>query len=195
MKFFLSTLILIFCLQSWTNADDIRDFQIEGMSVGDSLLNYMSAEEIESKTKNYHYANNDYYQIAIYKNIKTYELVTMHLKNNDKKYIISEIEGVIEIIGKNNQSKKNCENTMKKISDSLLESFDLIKTDDEGKLSWDKTGKSTYKRISFKFQNTNGYPFSVICQYWHESTPFSYVLKTGVSSDEFRDYLTHKAYK
>ena len=37
MKIFLSVLILIFNFQSWTKADDIKDFEIEGMSVGDSL--------------------------------------------------------------------------------------------------------------------------------------------------------------
>ena len=123
MKIFLTTLILLVGVHSWTKAADIRDFQIEGMSIGDSLLNYMSIEDIESKKKNYHYATKDYYQIGVYDNIDTYELITIHLKNNDKKYIIKEIEGVIEIIGKNNQSKKKCEDTMKKISASLLESF------------------------------------------------------------------------
>ena len=84
---------------------------------------------------------------------------------------------------------------MKDISDSLLESFDLINTKDEGKLNWDKTGKSTYKRNNFKFPNTDRYPITVICQYWHDSTPFSYVLKTTISSIEFLDYITTKAYK
>ena len=31
-------LILIFSFQSWTKADDIGDFQIEGMSIGDSFV-------------------------------------------------------------------------------------------------------------------------------------------------------------
>ena len=54
MKFFLSILILIFCLQSWTKADDISDFQIEGMSIGDSALDYFSKEEI-SKSNIYNF--------------------------------------------------------------------------------------------------------------------------------------------
>ena len=47
MKIFLSVLILIFGLQSWVKADDIRDFEIEGMSVGDSLLDYYNLSEIK----------------------------------------------------------------------------------------------------------------------------------------------------
>ena len=46
MRVFLTVLILIFSLQSWTKADDIRDLQIEGMSIGDSLLDFFSEEKI-----------------------------------------------------------------------------------------------------------------------------------------------------
>ena len=46
MKKFLAILILIFTLQTPSQADDIRDFEIEGMSIGDSLLDYLSEEEI-----------------------------------------------------------------------------------------------------------------------------------------------------
>ena len=48
MRVFIAVLILIFSLQSWTKADDIRDFQIEGISVGDSLLDHLSEDEIDS---------------------------------------------------------------------------------------------------------------------------------------------------
>ena len=39
-------LVLIFIFQPWTKADDIVDFEIEGISVGDSLLDYYTEEEI-----------------------------------------------------------------------------------------------------------------------------------------------------
>ena len=48
MRVFLSVLILIFSLQSLIKADDISDFEIENISLGDSLLYYMSKEEIIS---------------------------------------------------------------------------------------------------------------------------------------------------
>ena len=46
MRIFLSIFVLIFILQSWTKADDIKDFEIHGISIGDSLLDYYSADEI-----------------------------------------------------------------------------------------------------------------------------------------------------
>ena len=51
MRVFIAVLVLIFSLQSWTKADDIRDFQIEGMSIGDSALDYFSEEYIKKKKK------------------------------------------------------------------------------------------------------------------------------------------------
>ena len=53
VRLFISILILIFSFQSWTNAEDIKDFEIEGMSVGDSLLDYMSLEKINISKRNY----------------------------------------------------------------------------------------------------------------------------------------------
>ena len=46
MRIFIAILVLIFSLQSWTKADDIRDFEIEGMSIGDSLLDYVDLIKI-----------------------------------------------------------------------------------------------------------------------------------------------------
>ena len=47
MKFFLTLFVLLF--SSSVVADDISDFEIEGISIGDSLLDYMSEEEIISE--------------------------------------------------------------------------------------------------------------------------------------------------
>ena len=49
MRVFLAVLVLIFSLQSCAKADDIRDFEIEGISIGDSLLDYFSEEEINKQ--------------------------------------------------------------------------------------------------------------------------------------------------
>ena len=46
MKVFIAVLVLIFSFQSLTKADDISEFEIEGISIGDSLLDHLSKEEI-----------------------------------------------------------------------------------------------------------------------------------------------------
>ena len=57
MKILLTLLILIFSLQSLSKADDIRDFEIEGMSIGDSALDFFSKNEIDSEKKYYPNSN------------------------------------------------------------------------------------------------------------------------------------------
>ena len=54
IKRFLIILVLIFNLPNLSIADDISDFQIEGMSIGDSLLDYFSKEEINANIEKYY---------------------------------------------------------------------------------------------------------------------------------------------
>ena len=67
---FLLILILTLSMQSWTKADDIRDFQIEGMSVGDNLLDYFLSLEccqlsysfVAAKTDNLSYEFESFFE-------------------------------------------------------------------------------------------------------------------------------------
>ena len=54
-------LILIFSFQTFSNADDIKEFEIEGLSIGDSLLTYYNKEQIQSG-----YQNASYYRDKIF---------------------------------------------------------------------------------------------------------------------------------
>ncbi len=48
-KYFI-IIILIFSLQSLTKADDISELEIEGMSINQSLLSFMSEDEIKESS-------------------------------------------------------------------------------------------------------------------------------------------------
>ena len=45
MRLLFSFIILILSLQSLTNADEVRDFEIEGIAIGDSLLDYFEKKK------------------------------------------------------------------------------------------------------------------------------------------------------
>ena len=47
MKNIIIVIIFLLNLQSLTNADDISNFEIEGMSVGDSALAYFNLNDLE----------------------------------------------------------------------------------------------------------------------------------------------------
>ena len=80
MRVFILFLVLIFCFQPWTKADDIRDFEIEGMSIGDSLLDYVNKRTINTSRK-YEYNDDKFYTIdLILDKFKNYYAVQIHLK-------------------------------------------------------------------------------------------------------------------
>ena len=88
--------LILFTLQTPSQADDIRDFQIEGMSIGDSLLDYFSKKEIESREKTFYPGSDKFYMATPRKMYVIYADVTFHLKKNDDKYIIASLKGSLD---------------------------------------------------------------------------------------------------
>ena len=145
MRVFITVLILIFSLQSWTKADDISDFEIEGVSVGDSLLRLLDEKTILSKleeTKDlYNWKkDNKFGEVYIYEGFDTYEYLTFFVKLNDRNYKIYAIFGEVDI----NNNIKKCDKYKKKISYELSQLFPNLKSNEgDYELSGaDKSGKS-----------------------------------------------------
>ena len=91
-KFILLVLFLILNLQLSVKADDISNLEIEGMSIGDSLLKYFNIKEINTnKVKLY---NSDRYTtIEINKNLNTYNYLQISFLTNDVKKKIASLDG------------------------------------------------------------------------------------------------------
>ena len=95
----------------WCNvgfADDISEYQIEGISIGDSLLDHLSKEEIiteiERTKPDYNYLREEFGEVYIRDELKTYDYVSFFVKLADSKYIIYGVFGTISY-------NKNWENT------------------------------------------------------------------------------------
>jgi hypothetical protein len=112
MKKFLAILILIFTLQNPSWADDIRDFQIEGMSIGDSALDYFSEKDIKKNSKN-QYKKKDFTHVENnnYSFFKTYYALDINFKTGDPEYIIQGLSGIIDY---RNKSMVKCKKQLKK---------------------------------------------------------------------------------
>ena len=126
MKKILSILVLGLFLTTPSGADDIQDFQIEGMSIGDSLLDYMTEEKINTFERNFYPNSKKYYRLYDVKKgneLTTYEFLDVNVKENDKKYIIESVNGVIEY--ENNIHK--CYVKMKEIVKEISSSLDKLK--------------------------------------------------------------------
>ena len=98
MKKLLLILILTLSFQTLAKADDIKDFQIEGISIGDSLLKFSSKNEI-NKNMITDYKSKLYSRFTLRNifssDLKVYDDVQVHFKTNDKKFTIVSISGGI----------------------------------------------------------------------------------------------------
>ena len=119
MKKLLGIVVLNLFLISTTQADDIRDFQIVGMSIGDSALDYFSEEVLKKNQNRRTYPkSNKYYGISIVKKINDYDGIKFTVKEGDKKYILVSLEGRIHF-EETNKCKKKKKEIVNKISSSL----------------------------------------------------------------------------
>ena len=117
MKIFLNILIIILSLQSWTKADDIREFQIEGISIGDSLFDHFDRKKIKKLEKYYTYPNKKFYQVVISNDIFdliNFDFLQLDLETNDNNYSIPIVGGVIEYPKKINECKSKKKRNIKR---------------------------------------------------------------------------------
>ena len=140
MRFFISIIVLIFSLQSLARANDIRDFQIEGISIGDSLLKYYNLDQINNFIRT-NYNNEKFYRLEIVdqsllNKLKKYDSLSFHFKKNDNKYIVQNLGGIIfyNEIGDCLSEKKII---TKEISEALNIKFNYRKLS----ATWDKNTK------------------------------------------------------
>ena len=152
--FFLIIWILIFQTQSL--GDNIKYFKIEGMSIGDSALDYFSESQLEDNEQGWHnYSYNEYSTSYILeKGIYNWFLVSY--KNEDDNFII---EGLVGGLEKSNYDNKECNNEIDTVALDISKSFK--NTAQEEKISYELTadaartypftGKSSVTSLSFNF--------------------------------------------
>jgi hypothetical protein len=193
MKKLVLIFILTFSFQTLAKADDIRDFQIEGMSIGDSLLDFFSEEEIK-KSLIASYPNSDKYkriQIIKHKQFKTYKAMHLLYLKNDKKKIIHSLDAMIEYENK----IKACLNQRDIILDSIVGMFKDVNIDDQGKRihNLDKSKKSFVHDVQIKFINNDR--VTIACFDWSKKMKFKDHLRVSIANKDFIKWLNNEAYK
>ena len=156
-------------LPNWTKADDIKDFEIEGLSVGSSLLDHF-LKKIKASVVDWYddLEKNRYVAFVDSPNFETYDFVDVWTKHNDDKYLIDTIAGVI-YFGDNKPIKniENCYEEQKIIANELLQ---ILKVQQVGPSTLehpgDPSGKSTYTDIYLQLNNE--YEVVIACYDWSE---------------------------
>ena len=94
-------LIVVINFHSFLKADDINDFEINGMSIGDSALKFFSQEDLQNKR--FMYDDKTYASAAKLLVNDIYEGVSIEFKANDENYQIKAMNGKILYDNKNFQ--------------------------------------------------------------------------------------------
>ena len=203
MKRLLIVLILTLSFQSLSKANDIRDFEIEGMSIGDSALEYFTKNELSNeedlifykskKNKLFKFQTYSYRDYQKPKNFFIYENIEMHFKKNDNKYIIKSVGGILYF----RNDLKNCLKKKDKIVSDLSNAFkDTRKTiiDLEPWLDRDPTGDTKTAHVYFDFES--GAYIEVACYDWSdkisEEIGYQDHLKVLLKSNDFDSLFDSK---
>ena len=195
MRIFIAVLILTFGFQFWTKADDISDFEIEGMSVGDSLLDYMSGEEIKKYTTENYYKVDKFIVVDFFlPSFETYDSVQINYKKNDNKYKIYAIGGDIFYENNIEECYKKKDEIINQISEVLI---NFNKTDfGPLKQSYDTIGESYVTGTNFE-NKTDG-TIHVACYDWSEEIKKAQNIwdyfRLGIATKEFEIFISTIAY-
>ena len=116
------------------------------MSIGDSLLDYMTEEEIKLNTIKYFPDERKYYVVGKIDGLKTYEQLEIYLKTNDKKYEIRTLGAFISKTG------KECLEMQKKIDKEFNDLFSNLNSYAATiNHAYDKTGNSKQIQTNYVF--------------------------------------------
>jgi len=190
-------LILTLSFQTWIKADDIKDFKIEGISIGDSLLDYMTEVEINKKIIKQDYTSDRFKTIFINSShilVNIYDGLYFDFKKNDNKYIIQAIAAKVDY---ENLPIIRCLDKKKEIVSSIKLLFPNSEPEDDTQSHpSDETGKSKVYRTSFGITNSNWLSIEASCFSWDKKIiRFSNHLRVSVKSDEYNVWLRDEAYK
>ena len=193
-KLYIYLFLVLFSLQIPSLANDIRDFQIEGMSIGDSLLDYFSEEEIKQSKQNTQYPNDKYivYQISRIKKLKVYEGLNASIKKNDRNYVIASIFGGIFY-----EKLEECLKLKKEITKdigNLFKDARIQETTYNSKL--DKSGESKVYETAYRLKpKPSDEAIIVNCNHWSLTYKLKRSLQVAANSEEFAYFLIYEAHK
>jgi len=179
--------LILFNFQTSSWADDIRDFQIEGMSIGDSALNYFSEELIERNKRNY-YKNKKFTPVEIdyLKRYEVYDSVSFDYKTGDKNFKMHSLSGAIDY-------PNNISNCYEKMDEIIVDISSKLKKFSKTKK---RSGLQTIaklndtKKTAVYFKDVlNGDYVEVACYDYSEESGFLDNLRVSIIPKVIGDFL------
>ena len=169
------------------------------MSLGDSLLDYYTEEEIRANVVDvYDYIEDKTFVLASFADIilggpyflKRYEVIQVEFKDKDKDYKIYGLTGkLISIYEINFEACYTKQDEIVKEIHSILENeIEVSHEPIIGEHPADTTGRSTVRQFAFELKNGN--ILTLDCNFWHQSMPYANNLHVAFGTQELEDWLT-----
>ena len=183
-------IILLTTFQNPSLADDIKNFQIERMSIGDSALNYFSETELEDNEQGWHNYNYNEYSTSFMPGKGIYNWFLVSYRNNDYNF---KIEALVGGLKKKNYDNKECNNNLDAAALNMSKLFKNAKQEDKKRyeLTTDAarvypfTGKSAVTSISFNFPD-DGTIIIACYNMDKKANQISFITSNLNQSDSFR---------
>ncbi len=183
-------LLLIFSFQLVAKSDDISEFEIEGMSIGDSALEFFNESDIKNNSMNYYRdktftpVQNDRYPF-----FKIYDAVDFNFRTGDKKYIFHNINGVLFY----DDNIEDCYPKMDLITKEIEQNLNYLKKHSKEVFTHpnDKTGKSKFTQARFDLKD--GY-IHIICYDYSTEHGSQDHLSVSIDTKEFNNWVLKGIY-
>ena len=161
MKKILGIVVLSLLLSTSAYTDDIKDFQIESISIGDSALDYFTESQLENGELDWFNYSYKEYSTSLLLGKDIYDWFKISYNSHDDDFII---EGLVGIVVKKKYDDNKCN---KELDTAALDISKLFKNTKQGKKQLYKivynprkifqepnsSGKSTATSISFDFKD------------------------------------------
>ena len=156
MKKIFFLIISVLSFQTLSLADNIQYFQVEGMKIGDSALNYFSESQLEDNEQGWHNYSYEEYSTSLMPGRGIYDWFLVSYKNDDNNFIIV---GLVAGLEKKNYQRKECNNKLDEVALNISELFKNTTKEQkkfyelapEATQTYPFTGKSSVTSLSFNF--------------------------------------------
>ena len=191
MKFIIFIFVFLFTTNSL--AEDISDYEIEGMSIGDSLLDYYNEKIILENISGSQYPNNEFTLIGFRESkFKTFDAITITYKTKDNKYTIHGITGSKYYYKNFNDCLKTKEKVEEEVS-SMFKNTQMQKVDNDPH-SFDETGNSFQFVSMINLKNGD---IDIVCYNWSDELNLNNradELGVTISSLDLIDFVYNRAW-
>ena len=192
-------IILILTLQYPLLAEDLRSFKIEGMSIGDSALNYFSETQLEDNEQGWHNYSYKEYSTSFMPGKGIYDWFLVSYRSDDYDFKIVALVGGLE---KKNYNNEECNNKLDDVALNISVLFKKTKQKNkkiyelaaDASRKYPFTGKSTVTSISFDFLDEGEIILECYNMDKQANKNASFITSTLNQNDSFRTNIRSRVF-